>query len=90
MVLLPKGEIVAVFITLVSRNNRLVAEVECRENQVTIHTDDGRLLAELVKVYRQNMSMVEFARANYHLNRWKPYGVSWELVLTSEYSSHVG
>jgi len=79
-----------VFITLVSRNNRLVAEVECRENQVTIHTDDGRLLAELVKVYRQNMSMVEFARANYHLNRWKPYGVSWELVLTSEYSSHVG
>lgn len=78
------------FITLVSRNNRLVAEVECRENQVIIHTDDGRLQAELDQVYRRNMTMVEFARANYHLNQWKPYGVSWELVLSSEYRSYVG
>ncbi len=78
------------FITLLSRNQSLVAEVECRENQVIIHTDDQGLSADLHKIYHRNMSMVEFARANYRLNRWKPYGLSWQLVLTSEYRRHVG
>jgi hypothetical protein len=77
------------FITLLSRNHCLVAEVECREDQVVIHTKDKGLLADLHKIYHRDMSMVEFARANYRLNRWKPYGLRWELVLASEYRRRV-
>lgn len=78
------------FITLVSKDHQLLAEVECRENHVAIHSDDVRLLSDLQQVYRQNMTMVEFVRANYCLNRWRANGLSWELVIASEYRSQVG
>lgn len=77
------------FITLLSRNRTLVAEVECKENQVAIQTEDKQLLSELQRVYRHNMSMIEFVQANYRLDRWKANGFSWELVISSEYHSQV-
>lgn len=78
------------FITLVLKDRQLLAEVECRENHVAIHTDDAKLLADLQQVYRQNMTMVEYTRANYSLNRWRANGLDWELVIASEYRRQVG
>lgn len=73
------------FITLIRHGKEMAATVEYRENQVLIDTDDIRLKALLSSIYPDSMTMVDFARANYHLNNLKSAGLSWELVLANEY-----
>lgn len=75
------------FVTLVLENSRLAAQVHFEDSRVHISASQDSLRAILREVYRPNMTPLEFARANYQLNRYRPQGITWELVLSEEYKA---
>lgn len=73
------------FVTLVRENNRLAALVHFDECQVDISAVKDSVETMLKEVYRPHMTPTEFAKANYQLNRYRAFGITWELMLSSEY-----
>jgi hypothetical protein len=73
-----------VFTTLLTKDHQLVAKVEYKDDAVIIETDDPDVLEKLQTIYADQMSVVDFVRANYRLNRLRAEGVIWELRMSSE------
>jgi len=75
------------FVTVVREGNRLAALVHYAESQVNISTAQENVRLMLDEVYKACMSPMEFVKANYHLNRYRPFGITWELMLSSEFKA---
>jgi len=74
-----------VFVTVVRQNDRLAACVHFADCHVQISAAKEETCSMLKDVYRHTMTPMEFARANYQLNRFRPNGITWELMLSSEF-----
>ncbi|MDP3487961.1 MAG: hypothetical protein Q8S19_08525 [Bacillota bacterium] len=73
------------FVTVVRESNRLAALVHYDEYRVDISLAQENVRILLKEVYRANMTSIEFVKANYQLNRYRPFGITWELMLSSEF-----
>ncbi|KAF0195240.1 MAG: hypothetical protein FD169_1487 [Bacillota bacterium] len=75
------------FVTVVRESNRLAALVYYEECRVDISIAQKSVEVMLKEVYRSDMTPMEFAKANYQLNRYRPTGITWELMLSSEFKA---
>ena len=75
------------FVTVVRESNRLAALVHYEECRVDISVAQENVRTMLKEVYRTDMTPMEFAKANYQLNRYRPFGITWELMLSSEFKA---
>lgn len=73
------------FVTLVHKNDQLAALVRFEEDHVDITARKGCVGEMLRNIYSNDMNPLEFARANYQLNKLRPKGITWELVLSTEF-----
>ena len=75
------------FVTVVRESNQLAALVHYDESRVDISVAQENVCTMLKQVYRPTMTPMEFAKANYQLNRFRPFGITWELMLSSEFKA---
>lgn len=75
------------FVTIVRDNNQLAAVVHCDEHRLDISNGPEKVCSMLRQVYHPKMTPLEYAKANYQLNRFRPYGITWELMLASEFEA---
>lgn len=75
------------FVTVVRESNRLAALVHYEESRVDISAAQENVRTMLKEVYKISMTPMEFAKANYQLNRYRAFGITWELMLSSEFKA---
>ena len=72
------------FVTLIRENDHLTALVRFEFNKVQIETAEQNMREQLWDIYRPEMSALEFAKANYRLNRLRTQGITWEVSLVDQ------